>query len=358
MDKENLWAGRTPTIRDVAVRAGVSIATVSRALHGSRPVRPDLVVKVQAAAEELGYRRNALAQGLRLQSSSTIGMIVPSIANPFFAACAEGVEEELQRSGRTLLLSASGNDPDLESRRLQELVERRIDGLIIVPCDLKRSRAVLAAVAERVPVVQLDRRVDHLDSDWIGVDDEVGVHLVLAHLAERGVGTVQFISARTDSSTAKRRLKAFRAFIGRLHLRSIADPALGEFTSEWGREASNRLLTGDALPDAVVCGDDAIAFGVLQSCHEAGARVPSDLMVTGYDDVWFSAVAHPPLTTVRQPTADLARVSIELLDRTRELGAHVAEHVTLQPSLVVRASTGIARPPGRGPLRRHHPSGE
>jgi LacI family transcriptional regulator len=267
-------------------------------------------------------------------------MIVPSIANPFFAMCAEAVEKELQRSGRTLLLSASGSDAELEGRRLQELVERRIDGLIIVPCDSKRSRAALARVAERVPVVQLDREADRLDADWIGVDDEVGIRLVLAHLAERGAKTVHFVSARDESSTARRRLKAFSATVGRLGLRPVSDPALGEFTSDWGRDASKQLLVRNRLPDAVVCGDDAIAFGVLQTCHEAGVRVPSDLMVTGYDDVWFSAVAHPPLTTVRQPTDELAMTSIELLDRTKERGAHAAARVTLQPSLVVRASTG------------------
>ena len=340
VERKNIWAVRTPTIRDVAKRAGVSVATVSRALRGSRPVGPDLVAQVRRAAEELGYRPNALAQGLRLRSSGTVGMIVPSIANPFFATCAEAVEKELQLSGRTLLLSVSGNDPELESRRLRGLVERRIDGLIIVPCDLKMSRAVLAAVEDRVPIVQLDRRVDDFDSDWVGVDDEVGVRLVLQHLAGRGVRTVFFISARADSSTARRRLDAFHGIAGRLRLRSVSDPALGEFTSDWGREAAVQLLSGGELPDAVVCGDDAIAFGVLQACHEAGVHVPSDLMVTGYDDVSFSAVAHPPLTTVRQPTAELATLSIGLLDRTKELGSHAAESVTLQPSLVVRASTG------------------
>ncbi|MDA8359065.1 MAG: LacI family DNA-binding transcriptional regulator [Actinomycetota bacterium] len=341
-ERGNVWAARTPTIRDVARRAGVSVATVSRALRGSRPVRPDLAVLVHRAAEELGYRPNALAQGLRLRSSGTVGMIVPSIANPFFASCAEAVEKELEISGRTLLLSVSGNDPDLETRRLHGLIERRIDGLVIVPCDSKRSRTVLATVEDRVPIVQLDRRVDDFDSARVGVDDEVGIKLVLQHLAERGASTVFFISARADSSTAFRRLSAFRQIAERLRLRSIAEVALGEFTSDWGREAAIQLLSGDDLPDAVVCGDDAIAFGVLQACHEAGVRVPSDLMVTGYDDVSFSAVSHPPLTTVRQPIAELARLSIGLLDRQRELGSHAAETFTLQPSLVVRASTRSA----------------
>lgn len=328
-----------PTVYDVAKRAGVSIATVSRALHGSRRVRPDSEARVIAAVTELGYRPNALARGLRLQSSGTIGIVVPGVANPFFAAVAEAVETELQSSGRGLLLANSLRDPVVEASRLQELFERQVDGLIVVPCDLRRSAKALAAAADRVPVVQLDRRVDGVSIDWVGIDDASGFKQILDHLVERGAHSVHLISAAPITSTARRRLAAFKSMALRRHLVSSPAPALEEFTTAWGRDAGLALIETGKLPDAIVCGDDAIALGVLQACYRTGIVVPRDVMVTGFDDVIFSTISNPPLTTVRQPVELLARESLAMLAERAEGSIAPVRRIALEPTLIVRAST-------------------
>ena len=328
-----------PTIHDVADHAGVSIATVSRALTGRRRVDPEIVARVTAAAEELGYRPNALARGLRRQSTGTIGMVVPGIANPFFAAVVEEIEKVLQESGLDLLLCNSMGDIELEANRLQILINRRVDGLLVIACDAKRSGPALREASSKVSVVQLDRLVHGIEADYIGVDDESGISQALAHLAQQGARKVQFVSATTVSSTARRRLLSFRTGAERLGLDTL-DPELQAFTADWGIRAAQKILASGSLPDAIVCGDDAIAFGVLQGLAAAAIPVPNAVMVTGFDGVPFSAVSNPPLTTVEQPIREIASIAVRMLDeRTHKEFVREPREVLVEPKLIIRAST-------------------
>ncbi len=331
-----------PTIHDVAGHAGVSIATVSRALNGGRRVDPEIVARVMASAKELGYRPNTLARGLRRQSTGTIGMLVPGIANPFFAAIVESIEQVLQKSGRDLLLCNSMGNTTLESNRVQALIHRRVDGLLVIACDAKRSGPALQEASLTVPVVQLDRLVSGVKADYVGVNDESGISQVLTHLAQQGVRTVQFVSATTVSSTARRRLLSFRKSAQRLGLDTFHS-ALQSFTADWGIRAAQKMLAAGSLPDAIVCGDDAIAFGILQGLAAAATPVPGRVLVTGFDGVPFSAVSNPPLTTVKQPINELALIAMRMLDeRARKDFVQAPREVLIEPELIVRASTDRA----------------
>jgi LacI family transcriptional regulator len=328
-----------PTIHDVAQQAGVSIATVSRALSGTRNVAPEIVARVTKAADAIGYRPNALAQALRRQETMTIGVVVPGISNPFFGSVIDALEQELDDTGRDLLLCDSRNDPSVEARRVQALVNRRVDALILVPCDASRSTAAVIEATKSTPVLQLDRVAEGVRTDSVSVDDGQGIFALLEHLTTRGAKRVHFVSARPTSSTAARRLSSFTAGCRELGLRSWPKPALGTFSIDWGAEATRNLLTKATVPDVIVCGDDAIALGVLQALRETNLVVPHDIRVTGFDDIDLASMSNPPLTTIRQPTAELAHAAVALLERRLTKPRAAARSVLIKPTLAIRRST-------------------
>nr|WP_296776173.1 LacI family DNA-binding transcriptional regulator [Rhodococcus sp. (in: high G+C Gram-positive bacteria)] len=336
---------RKATIRDVAERAGVSTATVSRALSGSRPVSGELAATIRQAADELGYSGNIIASSLRRNRTDTVGMVVPSIANPFFTSLVVNVEHVLSQRGLQLFLCDSRSDPAVEAQRLRSLVSRQVDGIIISPCHGERSAEAVRVSAKALPVVQLDRFALDTHTDWVGVDDDAAQSLVMDHLAAQGVRSAAFISSElTNSSTELRRAGFFR-HAQRVGIETRTEwTLLGDYSIEWGRESSRTMLTNDLRPDAVVCADDLIALGVLQSCQSLGLSVPRDVMVTGFDDIPFSALSNPPLTTVRQPQERIAIEAARLLDQAMNSDDSGTAHIALRPELIVRQSTaGHAR---------------
>jgi LacI family transcriptional regulator len=331
---------RKATIRDVAARVGVSTATVSRALSGSRPVSEELAKTIRRAADDLGYSGNIIASSLRRSRTDTVGMVVPSIANPFFTSLVVNVEHVLFQRGLQLFLCDSRSDPDIEAQRLRSLVSRQVDGIIISPCHGERSAEAVQWSARALPLVQLDRFVRDTHTDWVGVDDDAAQALVMDHLAAQGVRTAAFISSElTNSSTELRRAGFFR-HAQRVGIETRDEwTMLGDYSIDWGREASLRLLGNGARPDAVVCADDLIALGVLQSCQTSGLDVPGDILVTGFDDIPFSALSNPPLTTVRQPQERIAAEAARLLDQAMNSAVTGTAHIALKPELIVRQST-------------------
>lgn len=334
------------TLRDVAQRAGVSTATVSRALSGAKPVSPAVLDQVTRAAAELGYAGNGIASALRRSRTDTVGMVVPSIANPFFTSLVESVEHALQLAGRQLFLCSSRSDPALEAQRLRSLVARQVDGIIISPVHGTASTEAVAWAAGALPLVQVDRYVTGVRSDWVGVDDDAGLCLLVDHLADRGVRSAAFVSSMLTNSSTELRVAGFQTHTARRGVEAHR-VLLGDYSIDWGQEATRQLLAAGPLPDAIVCADDLIALGVLQACAAAGVSVPGDVLVTGFDDIPYSAMSDPPLTTVHQPQDRIADEAVRLLSHA--LGAERGEpaYTALVPSLVVRTSTGVSPTPPR-----------
>ena len=338
------------TIRDVARAAGVSTATVSRALSGSRRVSPEVERAVVAASEQLGYRANIVARSLRTQSTQTVGMLVPRISNPFFPAIVEVVEQQLSAAGRQLFLCDSRGSVELEAARLGALIDRQVDGILVVPCHRAASAAAVGRASRRVPLVQVDRFVDGVDGDYVGADNDVGMTCVIEHLRSRGCTSFAFVSALERETASCVRADTYRREVAKVDPASADRLLLGDFSLEWGRLAAERILRERSLPHAVVCGADIVALGVVAALREAGVRIPDDVLVTGYDDIGFAAICSPPLTTIRQPTERIGAEAVELLEARLGGADGPPRHRVLQPELVVRASTadGGSPPSGNG----------
>lgn len=330
---------RLPRLTDVAAAAGVSLSTASRVLSG-RGASEQTTEAVHTAMRRLDYRPNPIARALRAQTTGTVGMLVPELANPFFAELIEAAERALHRSGLDLLLGDSLGSVEAETRRLQTFVDRRVDGLIVIAVHHRDSAPALVRAQRIVPIIQLDRSVEGLESDYVGVDNERGIELVLEHLVDDGARRIAFVSATEGSSSSRSRLAAFQHGIGRLGLTVEAlPPLLGAFSVAFGRTAVQQLLATGPLPDAIVCGSDTIALGVVRELHHSSVQVPGDVRVTGFDGILFAELSDPPLTTVQQPTVSIAEEAVRLLTSRLDGVATAARRSQVTPVLLRNASS-------------------
>lgn len=328
---------RRVTVRDVAGAAGVSPATASRALSGHPSVAPALARRVLKASADLGYTANVFARALRTRRTDTIGMVVPSINNPYFVAAVEAVEQALAESDRSLLLCNAQDDIAVEASRIDLLVQRMVDGLVIIPVSASVSTVALLRASQQVPVVQFDRYVDAVTTDYVGSDNADGVRQCVSHLHGLGARRIAYVGAKPTTSTAAERLRAFRDAVGPDCTEEWL--LLGGFTAEWGHTAAQRLLASGDLPQAIVCGADVIAITLMTALRAAGIAVPERVTIVSYDDSGLGELTVPPLTSVHQPIDAMAREAVRLLDeRRREPDAPVRKSV-FSPSLVVRGSS-------------------
>lgn len=329
------------TLRDVAEAAGVSVATASRALTGKSRVSKATVAHVVRVAERLGYQVNVFGRALREGAGRTVGVLVPELSNPFFGELLRGIEEALQHHGLEMLIADSHESVDRERSRLEMLVERRVEGVIAVPSHTRESVRAFEAISRRVPLVQLDRTADVAAVDFVGVDNERGIALLVDHLLACGVRDVVMVASDETTSAGQERLSAVEKMAAQRGL-SVQDPILQDFSREFGVRAASTLLARGPLPDAVLAGDDLIATGVITALKREGVRIPADVLITGFDGTLLADVSDPTLTTVEQPFAAIAREAVRLLLRRSVESAAPVLAVRLPPELRVGDSTGTA----------------
>lgn len=302
-----------PTIKDVAKAAGVSVATVSRALSGTRPVQPHLREKVQRAADDLSYSANFMARALRQARSGAIGMVVPAIDNPFFPSLVSATESVLQENGYALLLCSSQESVALESQRLDTLVERHVDGLLVSATSQENSATALSRVASSVPVVQLDQRSSGPSTPFVGVDDSAGMQEIIGLLHQSGHRKLCFVGAGDENWSGMRRREGFERWATRVDPSSRSRMRLGGFTREFGQSAARELLSAHPDIDAIVCANDLLALGALDAARSLGWSVPGRVAITGFDDIVVATASDPMLTTVRQPVERIVALAVETL---------------------------------------------
>jgi LacI family transcriptional regulator, galactose operon repressor len=344
-----------PTIRDVARRAGVSTATVSRVISGSVAARPNTRARVLAAAETLGYRPSAVARSLKLRTTRTVGLLVTDIENPYYPEIVRAVEDAALERELALLLCNGADDPAREETYLDLLVDRRVDGIIIASSGLQERHGAWLA-RRSMPVVLVNWAAPELGLPAILGDHRAGGWLAAEHLLALGHRRIGHLSAPARNAAAAQRLAGIRDALAAAGL----DPAglavvEGDGRVSGGERAANELL--DQMPDVtgVICYNDLTAIGAVRGLRTRGRHVPTDVSVVGYDDIALSSWVEPALTTIAQQTAEMGHWAVRRLaeligDRGR--GSNNAPRVTVLPvELRVRASTG---PPPRGrPVERN-----
>jgi len=330
------------SLKDLAAKTGVSVSTASRALANHPRISPQTRARVQRAAAELGYVPSAIARSLVKQETHTLGVVTTSVTDPYAAEVVKAVEDAAAAAGYQLLLVTSHGLPRREIAAVQMLRERRVDGIIVVSSRDGKLYEPLMPLVE-VPLVLVNSRRPGTPAHWVMGDSRQGARLATEYLLDLGHRHIGFIGGPRQGQSARLRLRGYLEA-----LRSVGitpDPALvlpGEGRAENGRRGLRRLLASRAPATAVVCYNDLTAFGVLAEARAAGLRVPDDLSVVGFDNLPFSELTAPPLTTIEQPKEALGQRAVELVLHLRR--GEPVEDVVLGCTLVERDS--CAPPPG------------
>lgn len=328
------------SIRDVARRAGVSVGTVSNVLNHSEKVAASSVERVHAAIAELGYVRNDAARLLRAGRSSTVGLVVLDIRNPFFSDIARGAELAAAELGLSVLLGNSNEDTTREAGYLDLFEEQRVRGVLISP--YREIGPRLAQLRDRgTPAVLVDRRSSDPRFSSVSVDDEVGGHLAATHLIETGRRRIAYVGGPLDMRQISDRLHGARLAAETAGL-AIEVLGAGASTVATGREAGLAIAARPASerPDAVFAANDMVALGVLQGLvADRTVRVPDDIAIVGFDDIDFAASAAVPLSSVRQPREEMGETALRILAEEADDPSLAPRQVVFAPELVVRESS-------------------
>lgn len=326
------------TLRDVAIRAGVSPITVSRALNNSGYVSREAKERVIAAATELSYVPNAVARSLRSNRTHLLALLA-GITNPFWATVARGIEDVAAEAGYGVLLCNTDDDPAKEARYLDQLVRGRIDGLIIAAT--KQSAPILQGLKRRrQPFVLVDRLVEGVDAHIVRGDNSGAAYLMTKHLLSTGYRRIRIISGSHNVSTAEERVAGFRAAMSEAGMPVDEDVILyGQYTESWGYQATRELMSREPRPDALFAANNSIALGALEALHTLGLNVPQDVAVVCFDDTTTLASARF-LTTASQPAQEMGRTAARLLIEHFDAPDAPSKDVVLPIELVVRSSCG------------------
>ncbi len=334
-------------MKDVAERARVSVSTVSHVLNGTRKVSEATRGDVLAAVEELSYRPNLLAKGLKTRRTYTIGLLISDIQNSFFTSVVRGVEDVALSRGYHLFLCNTDEDAGREDEYITELVKKRVDGLMVAP-SARRESHVRRLRGEGVPFVFVDRDVEGVEADVVSVDNRLGMRLIAEHLVELGHRRIGMISGPLDKASGYERYLGLRDGLADLGV-ELEDSLVrfGDFRTASGREGARELLSLPSPPTALVTANNQMTLGALLTINEMNLGVPGEVSVVGFDDPEWASLTDPPLTTLAQPTYEMGvRAAKLLLDRIEAGPGAESRKVLLEPWLIAREST--ARSNGRG----------
>ncbi|PZG11163.1 LacI family transcriptional regulator [Micromonospora craterilacus] len=324
-------------IYDVAKAAEVSPATVSRVLNGGS-VSSERAARVRAAAEELGFRPNRVARGLRRQRSDVLALIISDIENPFFTALARGVEDVARASNLSVVLCNADDDPEKEAEYLDVALAEHMAGVVIFPASHAETD-VTALLDRGVPVVAVDRSPESATIDTVTADDENGAYAVTRHLLDEGYRRVACITGPRASSAAMVRLRGFlRAHREGEAPRRRPRVAYADFRVRGGYQAMSELLDLAEPPDAVLATNNLMAAGALAALHDRGLR-PPEVGVAAFGDTFWSQLVRPALTTVRQPAYEIGQAAAELLLKRRHTPDIEPQRLVLPTRLEIRGSS-------------------
>jgi DNA-binding LacI/PurR family transcriptional regulator len=327
-------------IYDVAKKAGVSVVTVSRVINNYPNVRNSSREKVMAAISELDYKPNAAARSLAIGNTGMIGLVIPTANDSFMSQVLSSIEYELRRKGMFLVVSFAADEIDFNNSNCIRLFrEDRVDGILILS-PLKNEEYLLELKRKSFPFVLLDQHHSDLQVPSVTVDNFYGGYTATAALIKGGAKRIAHISGPEYYESSVDRLNGYKKAL--LDFGLEIDEALiaqGDFTVDSGFKITREWIEKENIPDAVFAADDNIAFGVIDAARKYSVSIPEKLCVIGYDDHPFSSSLHPGLSTIKQPTEELARTGIELLLNLINNKIKRTPKLVLKPELILRETT-------------------
>jgi len=340
------------TMTDIARDLNVSVVTVSKALRHDGKISVATRKRVLRRAKELNYQTNWIARSLATKRTYTIGLLLPDFTHPFFAEIAKTIAETVRAQGYHVIISYFEEDPEWETREIDSLLARQVDGLIIASAQLPDQLEEFERIRHRkVPYVLIDRPISGLHASFVGVDNEMIGRLATEHLIARGCSRIAHLRG-PEVGIAADRLAGYRYTLSKHHLPQRPHYIVGgrnrAFREDVGYEEMRQLLRLDPIPDGVFCYNDPVAIGAMKAIREAGLDVPRDICVVGAGNVHYSGLLAVPLTTVDQDASHTGKRAAELLlEKLNSKRVSPFRKILLSPKLVIRESTHRVAERGR-----------
>jgi DNA-binding LacI/PurR family transcriptional regulator len=329
------------SIKHIAIEAGVSTATVSHVINKTRFVSDVVRRRVLSVIKENNYYPNANARMLASGRSRTIGLIVSDISNPFFPELVSSIETAAYEHGYDVILANTNYETERASHYVRRFIERKVAGVAMMTSEMNRD-LIQELAGRQVPVVFLDSGETGLHMSNLKVGYSHGIKEAILHFAALGHLNVAFIRGLPNLNSAERRLHAFRKTMRQVFPNARPKIYQGDFKVTGGAKAAAEMMA-DGPPTAVLAANDLMAFGAISEFKKAGFEVPRDVSVVGFDDIAFSTLLQPPLTTVNLPLSKLGRVAVEVLMRTVSNATEVGVETEISTALIIRGSTAVAR---------------
>jgi len=331
------------TMAEVARLANVGTMTVSRVLNSPEIVNPKTASRVHAAIERLGYRPNQLARALRGVKSRSIGLIVPSLADPFFAICAHSVNVVAQRHGYSMILTSSNGSADTELSEAKWMLEKQVEGFVICPTSTKRSK-LSSPEFQRTPIVSFDRPIQMPRSTSVVVENSAGARCATEHLIGHGHKRIHFLGDSPNLFTIKARFDGYRRALQSAGLTVYKN--LDTDTEEMVLDYVKNVMSEKESPTAFLAGNNRISRYLYRAMIHLGLRIPRDVAIVGFDDFDTADMLHPPLTVIRQPIELMGTTAAEMLFTQLKMTADshpvAGNKTTLKVDLILRASCGCS----------------
>jgi LacI family repressor for deo operon, udp, cdd, tsx, nupC, and nupG len=329
-------------IKDIARVAGVSTATVSRALSDSGLVTDATRDKVREAARKLNYRLNVRARNLRIQKSMAVLLVVRNMSNPFYLEIFRGVEAVARAAGYVLLMGNTEDDSEREIEYFDMLRDGNADGMILMTGNLPEDHQVLDAGSGMVPIVVALEAIENCGLAHVQIDNREAAQIAVRHLLDLGHTRIGHIAGPVPEILGRLRLEGFRLAMEKAGLPVPASyEAVGDYSIQSGRQCCRRIFESGEQPTALFVGNDEMAFGAIGELRDMGLRVPEDVSVIGFDDLFISDSFSPPLTTISQPRMEIGQKAMTML--LDIMGSRLdAPEITQMPTkLIVRGSTAV-----------------
>lgn len=326
---------------DVAKKANVSTATVSRVLRNPDTVRKETRAKVLSVIEQLNYQPNVLARHLRTSKTNTILVALPNLTNTVFAQIFGGIEKVAHENEYRVLLRNLNNKEDHSDGYLDYILQKQVDGMILLTSKLGEER--LLEMASLHPIVLASEFLEGSKIPTVSIDNISSARLATEHLIQLGHQRIAHISGPLEGLLGRHRLKGYQLALEKHHIQ--CDSLLikeGDFSFESGCTLMHQLMALENPPTAVFAANDEMAMGVIKAAKEHGFLVPRDLAVVGFDNIYFSSIFEPALTTVSQPLFKMGEKSMELLLSQIRREALRKKHYVLDTELIIRDSCGVA----------------